>query len=212
MLIDEKPAVYRVWIPKTAGTSIHCATHNSGLPHITINGVLQSADLSKCVLYTTGNVPPRDSVKLEWITRQWVEQAWTFTIIRNPWERFVSAFYYREDFRSQFGNSFSAFIRGITEYPDCSKRARPPRRVSSGWAQERWLLWPDGKEVCDQVLRFESLDGEWPAVAERLGLPPSLSIQNASKHGDYQGYYTAETREAVARHERYVIEKYGYEF
>lgn len=211
-MADSKPIAYRVWIPKTAGTSIHCATHNSGLRHVNVRGALQSANLPKCILYTTGNVPPRDSVKCEWITRQWVEQAWTFSVIRNPWERFVSAFYYREDFRWQFNNNFAAFIMGITKDPDCIRRARPPRRVSFGWAQERWLLWPDGKETCDKIIKFESLDAEWHAVAERLSLPPSLGIQNASKHGHYSGYYTDETREAVARHERYVIEKYGYEF
>ncbi len=208
----DKPSAYRVWIPKTAGTSIHYATHENGRPHVTVEGALQKANLPGYTLYTTGNVPPLDAVSRGWATREWLSSMWTFGIVRNPWERFVSIFHYREDYRSQFGGSFTDFILGVTSKPDCIMRARPPKRVSFGWPQSRWLLWPDGKETCDTVLRQETLADEWPAVASLIGLPVTLGTRNVSKHGLYTDYYTDDTLDAVALHEKYVISKYGYRF
>ncbi len=87
------------------------------------------------------------------------------------------------------------------------------------WLFERML----GKANDDRTIigRFENLQDDFLAIMKRLSVNETeiLRIEldkherkNVSRHSHYSHYYDKELRDLVARKERWLIEKYGYEF
>lgn len=78
--------------------------------------------------------------------------------------------------------------------------------------QLEYVSGPDGLLV-DRVLRFESLAGDFAALAAELGFPGRLPHLNASSRDrPYREWYTPATREVVARRFARDCEAFGYTF
>jgi Sulfotransferase family len=75
-----------------------------------------------------------------------------------------------------------------------------------------YVSGPDGLLI-DRVLRFESLAGDFAALAQALGFPGRLPHLNASsRHPPYREWYTPATREAVASRFARDCAHFGYAF
>jgi hypothetical protein len=123
------------------------------------------------------------------------------SIERNPWDREVSHYLYRQRNGKESG-TFAEFVR-------------------RGWRRRTIpnfdIYAIDGKIVADEVMRFETLSADFDAVMARLDVedPPKLAHLNVSRPGekpDYRSYYDAPTRDAVAQRYAREIEAFGYTF
>jgi hypothetical protein len=124
------------------------------------------------------------------------------TIVRNPWDREVSLYYWTYRDR-QDRPSFDSFVR--------KPRYRPDRKNFEVYSI-------GGRIVADVVLRYERLQEDFTAFVESLGVSPAPTLPRA-KGGhraqgtrDYRKMYTPETRRIVERRFRREIGAFGYEF
>jgi hypothetical protein len=69
-----------------------------------------------------------------------------------------------------------------------------------------------GKQIVDFLGHYETLAEDFAKVCAKLNIKAELPHANVSDHRDYRTYYTAETREFVAKQFRRDIEMFGYDF
>jgi len=178
-----------IHINKTAGTSIGRAI---GLPvkdHLTAREVI--ARIGK---------------------EQW-NMAYTFTLVRNPWDKVVSHYEYRRK-----KNKTEITSRGI-QFSDWVKKTYGEEKDSfyynnprSFQPQVEWLKDDEGKISLDYIGRFESINEDFDHIMNAIGLDAELPHLNASSRAAYQSYYNDETRDIVAHWFREDIEAFEYSF
>ena len=133
----------------------------------------------------------------------------TFTIVRNPWDRCVSSFYwlqkkkgidekynFKSYIKSYFNNEF-----GVVKYSQKMK------------CQYTWLVDESDNIKVDFIGRFENLQEDFDIVCDKINIPrQQLPYVNSTKHKHYTEYYDDETRSIVAEKYAKDIEYFGYEF
>jgi len=148
-----------------------------------------------------------------------------FSFVRNPWDRIVSEYRYRNYFHHR---SFRHFVLGQLPAPGWDDKYRHVM------PQFDMLHDSHGKLLVDFVGRYENLQSDFDRVCERLGiigtrLPhrnPSdkksrklrrwlrnlvfLNGESGKRH--YSEFYDSETRAAVDRMYRRDIDTFGYRF
>ena len=177
-----------IHINKTAGTSIGKAI---GLPikdHLTAKEVIAKVGQSK-----------------------WNE-AYKFTLVRNPWDKAVSLYEYRRkkgrtDIAAR-GIPFSDWVKMTygenKNYDYYNARAFQP--------QVDWLKDNEGKISMNFVGKFESINEDFNHIKSVIGLDAELPYLNASKRVGYQSYHDDETRDIVARWFHEDIDLFDYKF
>ena len=117
-----------------------------------------------------------------------------FAFVRNPFERFVSAYVFL------FRNSISP-DHSPEELNADMKAALHRRRF-----RQRVLIQPqsqlledrEGKLAVDFIGRYERLETDFEGVCQRLGVRASLPRANPSDHVHFSRYYDPELRSMVA--------------
>jgi hypothetical protein len=131
-----------------------------------------------------------------------------FTAVRNPWDRFVSAWKYCASTRAR---SLEDVLRN------------PPRRGRSPEEDHDYrhlmrpqvdiLRDPSGALVSDFVIRYEALQRDFDEVCNRIGKPGvRLPMTNRTRHRHYSTYYDSRSRSMVAELFRDDIEVFDYRF
>jgi len=188
-----------VHTPKAAGTSLSHALYGTFVPHVSA-----------------------------WALRTYDPQVWdavpTFSVVRNPWDRLLSAYRFAiagggqgegavrivnaEAYRGDDFASFERFVLGWLSDQDLATADvvfRP---------QAPWLCGLDGALLVEHVGRMEDMPSLAKHVSGLLGRPISIPRLNttAPPDGDWRAAYTAETRRRVARIYAEDIERFGYSF
>ena len=124
-----------------------------------------------------------------------------FCIERNPWERTVSAYYW--------------------------KNQSEPRQPMIDWLNKgghkalqhrgRELYTIDGSIVVDQVIKYENLTDDLEAVRLKIGLPAPLELPNAKSgfrkdRRHYKQIFSDEEKQIIARDFAFEARTFGYEF
>lgn len=135
-----------------------------------------------------------------------LEACFKFTIVRNPWERFVS---------------YCAFMhKNVDWFADDPQRAmmdvltRPEPRAHIGFRPQHTFVCDEaGRIRVDFVGRHETMQASYEEICARIGLPTvTLQHLNTSVHGPWRDYYTADLRARVAELYARDIELFGYSF
>jgi len=151
---------------------------------------------------------------------------WTFGVVRNPWDRLVSTYHYlpqlNADAMAPHVNTKAAQAWLLKQngwqqqYPDFEQwiDQYPPRVwASSGqlWSvvTGQWEWFEPGVTV---LLRYENLVEDFQQIQLRLRCDEPLAHVNSTERNAYQQYYTARTRNLVAKWFEEDIQRYGYEF
>jgi len=136
------------------------------------------------------------------LSRAYVDNAYVFTFVRNPWDRLVS--YAR--YRSQTPESFPGVVASLETIPRVGLDSAEP-----GSQANPQVSWLNGI-VPDTVGRYETLARDWRKIAEKCDLLQTLPHLKASTTGsnDYHRWYTRELWDRVAKHYREDIERFYY--
>lgn len=135
------------------------------------------------------------------------ERVWnnyfTFTFVRNPWDRAVSTYHWWQTTKYVGNNNKGNIIRDMNSFQEF---------VMSDY------MYHDNcchyiNEPVDYVARFETINSSFGYVCGRLGLPHiSLRKRNSSKHDHYSSYYNSESIDRIGTIFSDDIETFGYEF
>ncbi len=203
-MISHEHACIFTHIPRTAGKSILALF---GLPEFGIEYDGRGDSIAD----------PYDHHPLsEYRDRDYFDQYFKFAIIRNPWDRLVSAFFYLdaggsnrydEAFRRQnllrYGGDFTRFVRDMERLVN-AKHFQP---------QCVWICDTEGYLLADFVGRFETLDRDLETIGNRLNVSPArLPHRNRSEHRSYKEYFTEETRNLVGQLYAMDTKAFGYTF
>jgi hypothetical protein len=172
-------------------------------------------------------LPGRGHPPWQWYASNFPEK-WNsylkFTIVRNPWDRFVSSYVYATTRNSYWHNDQLGLhpdyaLLSENSFEECCRIAcvqRQSLRHEAWFPQHLWVTRPeDGQQriMVDHVLRYERLEEDMTALCERLGMPSAeLPCINASERRDYRDYYNTRTAAMVAELYATDIKVFGYEF
>lgn len=191
-MINHKHKFVFIHIPKTAGTSIESLFINNA--HIK-------------------DVPGKHNMVSD-IGSEFLKKYFTFTFVRNPWDRMVS--YYNFRLKRSFdmynhGDSFKEWIRFL-----CSDEVQNIKAYQFNLAiksQYEFLVSKSNEISVDFIGRFENFQEDFNTICDKIGMPQQkLPHKNATNHKHYTEYYDDESREIVAEKYAKDIEYFNYEF
>lgn len=223
-MINHKHKFIFIHVPKCGGTSI------SKLK----NFCVKNEGLSDHLPYLPNSVSKGDSSSY---SRNYpgAKNYKYFTIVRNPWDRAVSTYFYlqsmNEDHIHYYWNeymvkyiqsnnlTFEQFIDiiGGKNYKECFfdrwHHENNNRKIENIlFPNQASFLKPNLQDM-DYIGRFENLQEDFNTICDKIGIPQQkLPHKNKSKHKHYTEYYNDETRQIVADYYAKDIEHFGYEF
>lgn len=205
-VISHRYKLIFIHIPKTGGSSIACPGYKGVLlPYLGETDIVR------------GSHPSAGDLKKKF-PDEW-NNYFKFAVVRNPWERLVSSYFYflgkivGKDFdkkvETELGKkiaafkNFHAFCRNLNQLP-------LDAHFSS---QLDFITDEDENVIMDKVCRLEKINEDFAAVCSEVGLPNiSLPVKRRTRHAHYSHYYTAEAIENVRRHYARDIDILGYEY
>ena len=138
-----------------------------------------------------------------------LEKMFTFTMVRNPWDRLVSYYHWLRD------QHFDHPAVHLAKAQDFAGFLRDPgtQKVQLDWPAARYMTDVRGVERCDLYLRLEHFEADVAPLNAHLGFELTLPQVNRSDRGaGYQHYYTEETRHIVANCCARDIKRFDYQF
>ncbi len=187
-----RPFVF-VHVPKTGGQSI-------------------SAVLPPGHVAAPRGLPRRHPTALDWrvFAREQYADAFSFAIVRNPWERLHSFYHYgRRKLVALDGwfDSFETFVGWVVG----GSPSPSPEWNRAQMTQSVYLLDGSGELIVDFVGRFESIERDWREVCRRIGVDERvLPRRNASGRPDASREWTRDLISDVGDYFVDDVERWGY--
>ena len=138
-----------------------------------------------------------------------IRGAFTFTMVRNPWDRMVSYYHW---LRHQ---AFDHPAVKLAQTCDFSGFINQPQMASSIRAQAyaSYMIASDGVEYCRCYIRLEHLQEDAGPLWQHLGFRLDLSVENKSERAvDYRPYYSDRDAALVGEYCAEDIARFGYAF
>ena len=139
-----------------------------------------------------------------WLPGEIWREYFKFTVVRNPYERYVSACTFLNRRNPGYAGKEMAFMKTALTRQRFRERAliRPQVALLANGA---------GTVGMNFVGRYERLQQSFDHVCECIGIPPNrLARRNASRHGDYRRYYDEALLEQVSAFYRADFEQFEY--
>jgi hypothetical protein len=141
------------------------------------------------------------------------KEYFTFTIVRNPYDKMVSQYkYFTESQNAKPTKKVKEYFKGYTFKKFLKKFYTKPYVGDS----THRIIYMDMLHPVDQIDfigRFENLQEDFDIICEKIGIPQQqLPHNNKTEHKHYTEYYDDETREIVAEKYAKDIEYFGYKF
>lgn len=210
-----------VAIPKTGSQSVTNALEPFGLRYYNVKHEDHHRKLEHGIIsYTHFSVPHLRAEGI--VTDAFINSAFKFAIVRNPWDRLVSLYSFLHahpaDHRDPYFrkvaamDSFEAFVKDLEQDPPVPIGNFNYRLNSQANEQLAWITDESGEVWVDFVGRFEQLQADWTHVCRETGIDCLLPHLNKSKHRDFRTYYTDELCGIVAKLYANDIRTFGYTF
>lgn len=132
----------------------------------------------------------------------------TFTLVRNPWDRMVS--YYAWARAQRFDHPAVRRAR-VFNFP--AFLAAPETRAAWGSRPARhYMTAADGQEHCRLFIRLEHVEEDAAPLWDHLGFRLDMPRLNASTRGDYRTCYSDRDAQTLAEISAEDIARFGYAF
>jgi hypothetical protein len=150
--------------------------------------------------------------KIEEIGRKQWDGKFTFTVVRNPWDKVVSQYHYRVQI-----NQTNLAIRTVpfVDWVKLTYGSQDPfyyQNPKMFMPQTDWITDLDGSVLVKRICRFENFSGDFAEVCNQLRRPCELPHVRKSERGDYRMYYDDETTDIIGKWFSKDIESFGYKF
>ena len=205
-MLDKNRKFIYIHIPKTGGSSIesffgfnlwkkstlqntqlinshlmgYCVRKKKFLQHLSIDEVAQH-------LYSK---------------RDHFDQYFSFATIRNPWDRFLSSFFYECRSKTKDIANFREFCKKPYFF-------NPDHQLP----QYKFIVNKSEKIIVNCIIRFENLENDFNKVCNIIGIPrKKLPHINKTKHPHYTEYYDRETRDIIKKRYERDIDYFEYQF
>jgi len=132
-----------------------------------------------------------------------------WTIVRNPWDRFVSLFFYELlETQNAHTEDFKTFVRDIYD----SVMRRDYRFYYDSLQQLDHLVDHTGQLSVDYVAFLPDIAKDFEVVKTACGLPENMTYPHmgSNEHLDYREYYDAETVRWVGEMQSGDVETFGF--
>ena len=198
MLVSHKFKCIFIHIPKTGGVSVCRTLAENGIP----------ADY-----YTLDHEPVRIACEFLAVCEKEKKEYFSFCFVRNPWDRFVSAYNFllkggsneqdkehRDEFITPY-RTFNDFVRNLNNTNALSQQHFRP--------QVEFI----NKDI-DFVGRFENLNKDFDIICKKVGISRKLTLKHLNKasHEPYQTYYTGETEKIIRDSYKLDVDCFNYSF
>jgi hypothetical protein len=125
-----------------------------------------------------------------------------FSVVRNPWDRFISGWKYLPATRDRSLRDLLANLP--IDGAEYRHLTRPQHAI---------LYDENGRLIVDYIIRFESLQRDFDEVCKMIGKPRrKLPHVNQGNRGHYSDYFDEESRRMFLRHFGRDVELFGYEY
>lgn len=143
---------------------------------------------------------------------------YSFAVVRNPWDRCVSAFFYQkrkiEERKAKIargkGRKFSPLqIKTLENYFDMDFSEWLILNKNWNYLNVSQFEFVNG---VDYILRFENINEDFKILQDKLKCYKELPKRNSSEHASYRNYYTQEAIDLVSEKCATDIKYFNYEF
>ncbi|MCK5401123.1 MAG: sulfotransferase family 2 domain-containing protein [Flavobacteriaceae bacterium] len=178
-----------IHINKNAGTSIIGVIGKPFRKHLTVKDVIRVIGQKK-----------------------W-DEAYKFTVIRNPWDKVVSQ--YKHNIKMNVTNMAKKKIE-FKDWVACTygepKNKFYYNRAQMFFPQIEWLKNYEEKIDIDKIIRFENLNEGVNEVFKTLEIDTGLPHLNSTYKANYRGFYNEETKQIITDWFHEDIKEFGYTF
>lgn len=150
-----------------------------------------------------------------------IQNMFKFTIVRNPWDRAVSAFHYLQQvmvYPTQPNHrvihpsaTFEHFVYETLptldlEFPNYRDR------LEAHFSFQYPRAYYEGKQFVDYIAKLEILEDDWKVISLAIQASEKMKHSNKSQHVDYVKYYNDGTKKLIGSVYEKDIEFFGYLF
>ena len=141
---------------------------------------------------------------------------YTFTIVRNPWDRAVSAYFNFIQIATEEQRQAAMAVNGWTTVPTFEQVISVGEGLKTpDWANEVYASqssWID--DSIDLVVKLENLEADIQPIRDLFGsATTAIPRENATtRDRDYRGYYNTNTQNIIAELFAEDIDRWGYTF
>ena len=205
-----KAGIWYVDIPRTSSSSIRTELARN------FGSVYGKSDLLESVFNVDQQVISSHLTAMEMRQRighrSW-QNLFTFSFVRNPWDRMLSIFQYRQSVGELSPKtSYGAYLKLFFINPD---NPDAPYHYHGYYYQAMdYLIDESGEIIVDFVGRFEDREKDLEFIREKCGCHDLgfLHTQGSSTNQDYRSGYNQETQDMVEKICSKDIEAFGYQF
>ncbi len=178
-----------IHIPKTAGTSMTKIFGEAFQKHNTAKEVIEIIG------------------KKKW------NNAYKFTVVRNPWDKVFSWYKFRVKLnQSKMATNPISFKDWVACTYGEPKDKYYYYRAKNFMPQLDWLKNDEDIIDMDNIIRFENLQEDFKIVAKELGINSVLPHINKTKETYYRDYYDEETKKIIKEWFHEDIKTFGYKY
>jgi hypothetical protein len=140
-----------------------------------------------------------------------------FTLVRNPWDRLVSAYFFlKNGGMTEADNNF--YMENIINFESFEEFVINWVNKDNIWLGQhfrpQWSFIHDkrNKVTVDFIGKVENMDTDFKVVCQQLGVDIAIEKMNVSKRNNYQEYYTDKMKVIVSEVYDRDIKEFGYVF